>query len=227
MRTGRRFALGRAGLWPPSATSPGLRRAPPFLSAAKCRSPSSARRSGPPPTALLPGGPPSGVLDSVTAAQGQVTVRGWAIHPDTITPIAVHSYIDGSGTPWSRTRRALALPQPVHRADPHAGWHRDPTHHHHGEVHAWTISGTWGYREYPWQATVADYIYEEAGSTHTLFVPADMAEPAVVLFVIDGAQDYLDDTGEVFFTQTAEVVSDLYTQALQDRGIPVPASILP
>jgi len=102
-----------------------------------------------------------------------------------------------------------------------------PTHHHHGEVHAWTISGTWGYREYPWQATVADYIYEEAGSTHTLFVPADMAEPAVVLFVIDGAQDYLDDTGEVFFTQTAEVVSDLYTQALQDRGIPVPASILP
>ena len=27
-----------------------------------------------------------------------------------------------------------------------------PKHHHHGEVHAWTIAGEWGYQEYDWTA---------------------------------------------------------------------------
>jgi hypothetical protein len=40
-------------------------------------------------------GPPFGSLDVVTTAIGSVTVRGWAIDPDTTSPITVHVYIDG------------------------------------------------------------------------------------------------------------------------------------
>jgi hypothetical protein len=38
---------------------------------------------------------PFGSLDGVTAAPGQVTLRGWAIDRDTRDPIAVHVYVDG------------------------------------------------------------------------------------------------------------------------------------
>lgn len=38
---------------------------------------------------------PFGSLDGVTAAPGQVTVRGWAIDRDTREPISTHVYVDG------------------------------------------------------------------------------------------------------------------------------------
>ncbi|MCC7076373.1 MAG: 2,4'-dihydroxyacetophenone dioxygenase family protein [Acidimicrobiia bacterium] len=59
-----------------------------------------------------------------------------------------------------------------------------PTHHHFGEVHAYTISGRWAYREYEWEATAGTYVYEEPRSAHTLFVPEDADEPALVFFTI-------------------------------------------
>ena len=43
----------------------------------------------------VPTGPPFGSLDVVTTGVGSVTVRGWAIDPDTISPITVHVYVDG------------------------------------------------------------------------------------------------------------------------------------
>ena len=41
------------------------------------------------------GGPPSGVLEQVTATASQVRVQGWAIDPDTADPITVNVYVDG------------------------------------------------------------------------------------------------------------------------------------
>jgi hypothetical protein len=36
-------------------------------------------------------------LDAVQGGTGSVVVAGWAIDPDTASPIAVHVYVDGQG----------------------------------------------------------------------------------------------------------------------------------
>lgn len=102
-----------------------------------------------------------------------------------------------------------------------------PRHYHHGEVHAWTIQGSWGYQEYDWIADAGDYIYEPAGSIHTLCVPEDAAEPAVVQFVMQHGLDFLDDDGEVFHVETAESITEMYLACLDGAGIARPDGILP
>ena len=42
-----------------------------------------------------PTGPPYGVLDRADGVSGGARMRGWAIDPDTMDPIAVHLYVDG------------------------------------------------------------------------------------------------------------------------------------
>jgi hypothetical protein len=42
-------------------------------------------------------GPPVGALTTVTTGPGTVAASGWAIDPDTASPIGVHVYVDGSG----------------------------------------------------------------------------------------------------------------------------------
>ena len=54
-----------------------------------------------------PNGSPIGSLDVAQAALGMLVVRGWAIDPNTSTPIAVHIYVDGvlmTGTSADRER---------------------------------------------------------------------------------------------------------------------------
>ncbi len=102
-----------------------------------------------------------------------------------------------------------------------------PTHRHHGPVHAWTVSGRWRYREYDWVAQAGDYVFEPTNSTHTLEIPVDCGEPAVVVFVISGAQDYLDEAGNVLWTQDAEFVRALYENTLAAQGVPFPPDVLP
>jgi hypothetical protein len=48
-------------------------------------------------TVVVPSGSPFGSLDSAQGGTGSVTVAGWAIDPDTASPIAVHVYVDGQG----------------------------------------------------------------------------------------------------------------------------------
>jgi hypothetical protein len=45
----------------------------------------------------VPSGSPIGSFDSATPAPGTISVGGWAIDPDTASPIAVHVYIDNVG----------------------------------------------------------------------------------------------------------------------------------
>jgi hypothetical protein len=49
-------------------------------------------------TVTVPTGPPVGSFDLATAGPGTVSVGGWAIDPDTASPIAVHVYVDSAGT---------------------------------------------------------------------------------------------------------------------------------
>lgn len=44
-----------------------------------------------------PPGSPFGIIDEVSSAPGEINVRGWAIDPDTTSPIRVHVYVDGVG----------------------------------------------------------------------------------------------------------------------------------
>lgn len=102
-----------------------------------------------------------------------------------------------------------------------------PRHLHHGEVHAWTVSGEWGYLEYDWTAGPGDYVHEEAGSVHTLAVPGSASEPAVVQFVIERGMDFLDEDGQPFHTEDAASITQLYLDALGAAGVPPPEAILP
>jgi hypothetical protein len=47
---------------------------------------------------LIPNRAPMGALDFVTSGMDSVTVRGWALDPDTTSPINVHVYVDGVAT---------------------------------------------------------------------------------------------------------------------------------
>jgi hypothetical protein len=60
-------------------------------------------------TAVVPGGSPFGTLDTVRGVSGGVTAAGWAIDPDTGSPIGVHVYVDSTvGTVGVATTASMA-----------------------------------------------------------------------------------------------------------------------
>ena len=72
------------------------------------------------------------------------------------------------------------------------------THKHTGHVYAFTQSGSWHYLESPDAVNVAgSYLYEPAGSTHTLHVPATNTGITDVWFTIHGANLNLGADGQV------------------------------
>ncbi len=85
------------------------------------------------------------------------------------------------------------------------------THRHTGAVHAFTLAGRWHYLEYPDDVNEAgSYLFEPAGSVHTLHVPADNGEVTDVFFIIHGANLNLDDAGEVVSVTDAHSVLRSY-----------------
>lgn len=52
-------------------------------------------------TITVPGGAPTGVLDSVVVAPGSITAAGWALDPDTAEPIQVHVYVDSASAAFT------------------------------------------------------------------------------------------------------------------------------
>lgn len=65
-------------------------------------------------------------------------------------------------------------------------------HYHVGTVRGYTIQGHWRYLEHDWVAKPGTFIYEPAGEAHTLVITEDSPEPALILFVVEGALVYLD-----------------------------------
>jgi quercetin dioxygenase-like cupin family protein len=86
---------------------------------------------------------------------------------------------------------------------------RLPPHHHMGSVHAYTLEGRWHYLEHDWVAEPGSYVFEPAGSAHTLEVPAD-SPPAVVLFVVEGGMVILDDAGAPSLIWDTKAMSAIY-----------------
>ena len=83
------------------------------------------------------------------------------------------------------------------------------THRHTGPVYAYTTSGAWRYKEYDYVNRAGSFLYEPAGSVHTLTVPADQTEMTDVWFAIYGANLNLDAAGNVEMVIDAGTVLEL------------------
>lgn len=102
------------------------------------------------------------------------------------------------------------------------------THKHTGHVDAFTQSGSWHYLESPEAVnTAGSYLYEPAGSTHTLHCPASNTEPTDVWFTIYGANLNLDADGNVEVVIDAHTILALYRAFCeQQHGISDPPVIV-
>lgn len=102
-----------------------------------------------------------------------------------------------------------------------------PRHLHLGEVHAYTLQGSWHYLEYDWVSGAGDYVYEPPQTTHTLKVPDDGIEPTIVFFTVAKGMDLYDGDGNVFMTQDAAGMEAIYRAGVEALGVEFPKSILP
>ena len=102
------------------------------------------------------------------------------------------------------------------------------THKHTGHVYAFTQRGSWHYLESPEALNVAgSYLYEPAGSTHTLHVPEENTEPTDVWFTIHGANLNLDADGAVEMVIDAHLILPFYrAMCLTEHGIEDPPVVV-
>jgi len=102
---------------------------------------------------------------------------------------------------------------------------RVPRHKHTGEVFAFTQAGAWKYEEYPEVNRAGSYLFEPAGSIHTLIVPEDNTEVTDVRFAIRGAILNLDADGNVESVIDASTVRDYYLAVCEEQGLGRPPVI--
>lgn len=95
---------------------------------------------------------------------------------------------------------------------------RVPLHYHTGEAEVVTMSGRWHYAEYPDQPqTAGSYLFEPAGSVHTLIVPEDNTEETLMHVRVRGANINFNEDGTFhsILDATALVfLTDLFAQQL-------------
>jgi 2,4'-dihydroxyacetophenone dioxygenase len=100
-----------------------------------------------------------------------------------------------------------------------------PRHKHTGEVFAFTLAGAWKYLEYPETNTAGSYLYEPAGSIHTLHVPDTNEGVTDVWFAIRGANLNLDEDGNVEQVVDAGAILNAYLRLCEKHGHPRPKVI--
>ena len=84
-------------------------------------------------------------------------------------------------------------------------------HRHTGPVYAFTQSGSWHYLEYPHDVNVAgSYLFEPAGSVHTLHVLDSNEGPTDVWFTIHGANLNLAADDSVEMVVDAQLILAYY-----------------
>ena len=98
-------------------------------------------------------------------------------------------------------------------------------HKHTGTVHAFTLSGSWKYLEYPEVTRAGSYLFEPAGSIHTLIVPEDNTEVTDVWFAIQGANLNLDADDNIQMVIDAGLIRDVYVGACEAAGFGRPPTI--
>jgi 2,4'-dihydroxyacetophenone dioxygenase len=102
------------------------------------------------------------------------------------------------------------------------------THKHTGHVYAFTQKGSWHYLESPDDVnTAGSYLYEPAGSVHTLHVPASNEGVTDVWFTIHGANLNLDAGGNVEMVIDAHLMLPFYRAlCAEQHGIDDPPVVV-
>jgi len=102
------------------------------------------------------------------------------------------------------------------------------THKHTGHVYAFTRAGSWHYLESPEAVNVAgSYLFEPAGSVHTLHVPETNDGDTDAWFVIHGANLNLDAQGSVELVIDAGVILPFYrAQCEAEHGLADPPVVV-
>lgn len=94
-----------------------------------------------------------------------------------------------------------------------------PRHRHTGPVYAYTTSGAWHYQEYPAVNRAGSFLYEPAGSVHTL----ECLEPDTrVWFQMYGVNLNLDAEGNVESVFDGPGTLEVYLALAEAEGHPRP-----
>jgi 2,4'-dihydroxyacetophenone dioxygenase len=94
------------------------------------------------------------------------------------------------------------------------------THYHTGCVFAVTEQGRWFYSEYPDVVnSPGSYLYEPAGSLHTLTIPKDQQGVTQVWFAIYGANVNIDAAGQVLSVTDAHTILPAYRALCAAQGL--------
>ena len=94
-----------------------------------------------------------------------------------------------------------------------------PTHRHTGQVFAHTFSGAWKYREYDYVNRAGSFLYEPAGSVHTLMCIEDNTH---VRFQIYGANMDVAPDGTVTSVVDGRDTLMAYYALCEAEGLPRP-----
>lgn len=93
-----------------------------------------------------------------------------------------------------------------------------PRHQHTGTVFGLTERGWWKYLEHPEMNRPGTYLFEPAGSIHTLHVPVDSPEETVVWFAINGANINVGEDNEVISVWDAHWILETYLGLCDAEG---------
>jgi 2,4'-dihydroxyacetophenone dioxygenase len=93
------------------------------------------------------------------------------------------------------------------------------THKHTGPVWGYTVSGGWKYQEYDYVNRAGSFLYEPAGSVHTLECIEDNTQ---VWFQIYGANLNLDAEGNVESVLDGAGILQAYYMLCEAEGLPRP-----
>jgi len=93
------------------------------------------------------------------------------------------------------------------------------THKHTGPVWGYTRSGAWKYKEYDYVNTSGSFLYEPAGSVHTLQCIEDNTQ---VWFHMSGSNINLDGDGNITSVADGMITMEFYLAMCEQMGHPNP-----
>ena len=93
------------------------------------------------------------------------------------------------------------------------------THKHTGPVWGYTTSGAWKYKEYDYVNRAGSFLYEPAGSVHTLQCIEDNTQ---VWFQMYGSNINLDAEGNITSVVDGDVTLEFYLAMCEEQGLPRP-----
>jgi len=96
-------------------------------------------------------------------------------------------------------------------------------HRHTGPVWGYTVSGAWKYKEYDYVNRAGSFLYEPAGSIHTLMCIEDNTQ---VWFHMYGCNLNLDDSGNITSVSDGAGTLQAYLAMCEAQGLGVPNVII-